>query len=191
MTGCQEAQHTLKKALLLQWQHGLHTYALFGDLVKAFDNIQHPLLFQILAKCGIPSPLITVIKKMYKNCTVRCKRESDTIEINYKTGVQQGDNASPVLLAYIMQAFLDTLKMMPKPSEFHHFKLPMNGNLKALNGRLMKQPTSSRLRLSHLVRALLQDWISLAQSLASTPTPTRSLVLPSSFGWDSVLACRS
>ncbi len=144
MTGCQEAQHTLKKALLLQWQHGLHTYALFGDLVKAFDNIQHPLLFQILAKCGIPSPLITVIKKMYKNCTVRCKRESDTIEINYKTGVQQGDNASPVLLAYIMQAFLDTLKMMPKPSEFHPFKLPKNGNLKALNGRLMKQSTSSK-----------------------------------------------
>jgi len=81
---------------------------------------------------------------MYKNCTVRCKLESDTIEINYSTGLQQGDNVSPVLFAYIMQAFLDTLKMMPKPSEFHHFKLPTNGNLKALNGRLMKQPTSSK-----------------------------------------------
>ncbi len=41
---------------------------------------------------------------------------------------------------------------------------------------LVDQPTSSRLRLSHLVRASLQDWISLAQSLSSTPTPTRSLV---------------
>jgi hypothetical protein len=81
---------------------------------------------------------------MYKNCTVRCKLESDTIKINYNTGVQQGDNASPVLFAYIMQAFLDTLKMMPKPSEFCHFKLPKNGNLKALNGWLIKQPTSSK-----------------------------------------------
>jgi hypothetical protein len=81
---------------------------------------------------------------MYKNFTVRCKLESDTIKINYNTGVQQGDNTSPVLFAYITQAFLDTLKMMPKPLEFRQFKLPKNGNLKALNGQLMKQLTSSK-----------------------------------------------
>jgi hypothetical protein len=69
------------------------------------------------AKCGVLSPLITVNKKMYKNCAVRCKLENDTIKINYSTGVQQGDNASPVLIASIMQALLDTLKMMPKPLE--------------------------------------------------------------------------
>ena len=50
MIGCQEAQHTLKKALLLRRQHGLETYALFVDLVKAFDTVQHPLLFDILKK---------------------------------------------------------------------------------------------------------------------------------------------
>ena len=48
MVGCQEAQHTLKRALLLRRQHGLETYALFVDLVKAFDTVQHPLLFKIL-----------------------------------------------------------------------------------------------------------------------------------------------
>ncbi len=48
---------------------------------------------------------------MYKNGTVSCKLRNETISIDYKTGVQQGDNASPVLFAYIMQAFLDTLKI--------------------------------------------------------------------------------
>jgi hypothetical protein len=66
MIGCQEAQHTLKKALLLRRQHGLPTYALFVDLVKAFDTVQHPLLFLILEKYGIPSSLVNVIKKCTK-----------------------------------------------------------------------------------------------------------------------------
>jgi hypothetical protein len=54
MRGCQEAQHTLKKALLLRRQHGLETYALFVDLVKAFDTVQHPLLFDIPKKIWNP-----------------------------------------------------------------------------------------------------------------------------------------
>jgi hypothetical protein len=39
--GCQEAQHTIKRALLLRRQHGLESYAVFADLVKAFDTVQH------------------------------------------------------------------------------------------------------------------------------------------------------
>jgi hypothetical protein len=144
MVGCQEAQHTLKKALHLSCQQGLETYALFVDLVKAFDTVQHPLLFDILKKYGIPDALIKVVKKMYNNCTVSCKLGNKTININYNTGVQQGDNASPILFAYIMQAFLDTLKTNVKASEFRFFQPPKNGNLKASNGRLIGQPTSSK-----------------------------------------------
>jgi hypothetical protein len=136
MVGCQEAQHTLKKALHLRRQHGLETYTLFVDLVKAFDTVQHPLLFDILKKYGIPDALIKVVKKMYNNCTVSCKLGNETI--------QQGDNCSPILFTYIMQAFLDTLKTNVKASEFCFFQPPKNGNLKASNGRLIGQPTSSK-----------------------------------------------
>ncbi len=52
--GCQEAQHIIKRALLLRRQHGLESFVLFVDLVKAFDTIQHTLLVQILEKYGIP-----------------------------------------------------------------------------------------------------------------------------------------
>jgi hypothetical protein len=54
--GCQEAQHILKRALLLRRQHGLESYAIFVDLVKAFDTVNHDLLCQILAKYGLPPP---------------------------------------------------------------------------------------------------------------------------------------
>jgi hypothetical protein len=106
--------------------------------------IQHPLLIQILGKYGVPDSLVEVVKKMYNNCTVSYKLEKENINISYNTGVQQGNNASPVLFAYIMQAFLDTLKMEMKPYEFRFFKPPQNGNLKVLNGRLTGQPTTSK-----------------------------------------------
>jgi hypothetical protein len=43
-----------------------------------------------------------------------------------------------------MQAFLDTLKTKVKPTEFRFFKPPKNGNPKAINGRLIGQPASSK-----------------------------------------------
>jgi len=56
--GCQEAQHTIKRALLLRGQHGLESYAVFIDLVKAFDTVHHHLLCEILSKYGLPQPLL-------------------------------------------------------------------------------------------------------------------------------------
>jgi hypothetical protein len=43
-----------------------------------------------------------------------------------------------------MQAFFDILKINVKASEFRFFKSPKNGNLKALNGCLIRQPTTSK-----------------------------------------------
>jgi hypothetical protein len=55
---------------------------------------------------------------MYRNCTLNCKIDQESIDIEYNTGVQQGDNASPVLFANVIQAFLDTLRTEVKSSEF-------------------------------------------------------------------------
>jgi hypothetical protein len=144
MVGCQEAQHTLKKALVLRRQHGLESYALFVDLVKVFDTVQHPLLFENLKRYRVPNSRVRVIEKMYKDCIVNCKYNNESLNIKYSTGVQQGDNAPPVLFTYIMQAFLDTVPLETKPTEFRFFKPPKNGNIKVLNDRLVGQPTSSK-----------------------------------------------
>jgi len=85
MVGYQEAQHMLKKALHLRHHHGLEIYAI--DLIKAFDTVQHPLLFGSLNRYGVPEPLIKVIKKMFKDCSISYKLDGDRIKIPYKTGV--------------------------------------------------------------------------------------------------------
>ncbi len=87
MVDCQKAQHTLKKAFHLRCQHSLETLALFVDIVKAFDTVQHPLLFGILKSYRIPDSLVKVVENMYKNCTVSCKLENESISIEYNTGV--------------------------------------------------------------------------------------------------------
>jgi hypothetical protein len=46
---------------------------------------------------------------MYKDCKVEIKIGKEVRAVNYKTGVQQGDNAVPVLFLFVVLAVLITL----------------------------------------------------------------------------------
>jgi hypothetical protein len=142
--GCQEAQHTIKRALLLRRQHGLESHAIFVDLVKAFDTVHHDLLCQILRKYGLPPPIVQNVKKLYKNCRVKIKVGKKYTEIDYTTGVHQGDNMSPVLFLFVIQAFLDTLQLKSQPVEYAYFPENKNGNSKTCKGRLLSQDTTAK-----------------------------------------------
>ncbi|NXG40421.1 PO21 protein, partial [Dromaius novaehollandiae] len=39
----------------------------FVDLAKAFDSVQHHLIFQVLRQKGVDSHIIDIIAKMYNN----------------------------------------------------------------------------------------------------------------------------
>jgi hypothetical protein len=142
--GCQEAQHTIKRALLLRRQHGLESHAIFVDLVKAFDTVHHDLLCQILNKYGLPPNVVKNIKKLYTNCKVKIKVGKKYTEIDYTTGVHQGDNMSPVLFLFVIQAFLDTLQIRSQPIQYTYFPEHKNGNSKTCRGRLLSQNTTAK-----------------------------------------------
>eukprot|EP00978_Attheya_sp_CCMP212_P005525 scaffold12430_cov41-Attheya_sp.AAC.1 len=93
--GCTDALFAIKNALQMRKQHGQDTWAVFVDLVKAFDTADHKLLFAILKKYGIPDTLITVIEKMYTDAIVVFKTGTETREVPYKVGVKQGDSMAP------------------------------------------------------------------------------------------------
>jgi hypothetical protein len=59
----------------------------------------------------LPSKLTANIAKLYKNSKVKIKVGKRETLVDYTTGVHQGDNMSPVLFLFIMQAFLDTLRI--------------------------------------------------------------------------------
>ena len=49
------ALNSLRSALMVQRHHGLKSYALFVDLVREFDSIQHDVLYTILKKLWSPT----------------------------------------------------------------------------------------------------------------------------------------
>ena len=80
------------------------------------------------------------------NCTKTAKSrvgKSETI-IDYTTGVHQGYNMSPVLFPFIMQAFLDTLKIEAQATEFTYFPENKNGNISTCKGRLLSQNVKAK-----------------------------------------------
>jgi hypothetical protein len=56
-----DALFIVRSALQLRHKHMLPTWALFINLVKAFDMISRELMFHFLAKFGIPKSMIYVI----------------------------------------------------------------------------------------------------------------------------------
>ena len=103
--------------------YGLETYVLFTDLVKAFDTVNHSLLIKVLSKYGIPPTMHRTIAKLYKNYKVQLKTGKSMCEIEYKTGMQQGDNMAPILFPFIMQVVIESLhtKLTCNKLEFHYF----------------------------------------------------------------------
>ena len=57
------------------------------------------------------------------NCTVQLEIGKEKYEIEYNTGVQQGDNMVPILFLYVMQAAMETLhkKITFNKLQFRHF----------------------------------------------------------------------
>ena len=55
---------------MLRCRHGLKICVLFVHLVKAFDSIQHEVLYTILKKYGLPLALINIIRKLCNDCLI-------------------------------------------------------------------------------------------------------------------------
>jgi hypothetical protein len=136
--------NTPSKALLLCRQHGLESYAVFMDLVKAFDTVHHNLLYCILDKYGLPPIIIQNIEKLYKCFKVKVIIGRSFTEVDYTTGVQQGDNMSPDLFLFVMQVFLNTLSLDAQPIQYSYSPKSKNGNLSNCKGRLLGQNSTTK-----------------------------------------------
>ena len=108
--GCNDGLFTLRTALSTRRYHNQPTWALFVDLVKAFDTAHHELLFNLLERYGAPKELVKAIRLMYDHMHVKLTIGKEERNIPYTIGVQQGDNMAPILFLFIMQAFSEILE---------------------------------------------------------------------------------
>ena len=68
--GERDANSVLTAAIALRRAHGLPTWVLYIDFVKAFDRVVRSLLWRWLARLGVPDKLIRLLKAMQANVSV-------------------------------------------------------------------------------------------------------------------------
>ena len=97
-------------------EHGLETWALFIDLVKAFDTVPREALFAVLRRFGIPDHFVNVLIRLHEKAVIKVKIGNVEGKVGSSIGVRQGSCEGPVLFLFIMQAAMETVKWpVPRP----------------------------------------------------------------------------
>ena len=109
--GTMDAIFTVKMAMKKRKEHGLETWIMFLDLVKAFDRVPRELLWEVLRKFGVPEKLMKLLIALHKNTTVKFTVNDITHTIKCTIGVKQGDILGPILFTIYLAAVMITWRI--------------------------------------------------------------------------------
>ena len=107
--GCCDGIFTVKMALQKRHEHGLSTWGVFIDLVKAFDSVPREGLFTVLKKFGIPPKMLRLIIRFHSDLIVKVKIGDEDVCFDSTAGVKQGCTMAPLLFAIYFQAANEVL----------------------------------------------------------------------------------
>lgn len=112
--GCRDGIFSLKLALQKRREHGLGTWAVFVDLVKAFDSVPREAMYSVLDKFGIPPKMKRIIMKLHSGLIVKIQAGNSDVEIGSTCGVKQGCTMAPILFLIYMQAAVEVFNVTSK-----------------------------------------------------------------------------
>ena len=105
---------TVKMALKKRREHGLETWTMFLDLVKAFDRVPRELLWGVLRKFGVNEKLVRLLISLHKHLEVQFTVSGITSSVESIIGVKQGDVLGPILFTFYLAAVMETWKVEQK-----------------------------------------------------------------------------
>ena len=106
--GCRDAIHCLSGIVNFYTSNNTTVNICTVDLSKAFDNLNHSVLFQKLVKRNVPNCFILLLQNWYGKCSCLIKFENCFSKIfPVQQGVRQGGALSPILFALYVD---DSLK---------------------------------------------------------------------------------
>jgi len=92
-----DAVFNLKSAIRKRKEHGMETWVLLLDLVKAFDRVPRELLWLVMERFGFPKLIIRLLKALHEKVLVNFEVEGVKKVIESIIGVKQGDLLGPIL----------------------------------------------------------------------------------------------
>ena len=126
--GTSDGIFTVKQAINKRREHGLETWVLFLDLVKAFDRVPRcadktiernendpaeaakddelGMLWRVMLKFGVPTKLVRLLIVMHKKVDVDV--DGVTKVLSSIIGVKQGDLLGPILFTFYIAAIMIT-----------------------------------------------------------------------------------
>lgn len=99
--GCLDNIFILSSVIQLHLRmRGRKIFAAFVDFKRAFDTINHNILWPKLYRLGISAKYLRLLKKLYDRATVRIKSNNKYTEtFDISCGVLQGEPLSPILFS--------------------------------------------------------------------------------------------
>jgi hypothetical protein len=107
--GNRDGHFSVSVALQKRKEHNLPTWALYIDLVKAFDTVVRDAVFAVMRKFGLPDHFINIMIRLHEGATIKVKIGDVEAEVNSTIGVRQGSCEGPSLFLFIIQAALETM----------------------------------------------------------------------------------
>ena len=147
--GCMDGIFSLKMAFRKRKEQGLDTWAVYLDLVKAFDTVNRDVLWRCLEIYGVPAHCRQMVKLLYQDLRLFLKFDGKKIEVCYGVGVKQGGKGSPVLFSYIVQALVHLSRPRLRGALTFRTDMRENSFLAPLTGAdVTNQGTEFKLALS-------------------------------------------
>ena len=106
--GCIDAIFTVKMAIKKRSEHGLESWVMFLDLIKAFDRVPRELLWKVLRKIGVPEKLVKILESLHSHFEINFSIDDVTQNLENVIGVKQGDILGPRLFNLFMYAVMLT-----------------------------------------------------------------------------------
>ena len=108
LRGTIDSVFTVKQLIKKRSEHGLPTWLLLIDLVKAFDRVPRELLWEVMIKQGVPPKLVSLLRSLHTTVKVKFEHEGVTQTLDSIIGVKQGDLLGPDLFTFFMAAVMKT-----------------------------------------------------------------------------------
>ena len=91
--------------------NGSEVHGCFLDASKAFDRVDHGILFKKLEKRGLPAPILCFLMSWYRLQEMKIQWGSNchSVPFNVSNGVRQGSVLSPMLFAVYLDGLLEEL----------------------------------------------------------------------------------